>query len=96
VRRVGSPNIKVLLDVFHMNIEELSIAAAIRTTGDKLGHLHIADSNRLAPGMGHVDFAEIAAALSDIGYQGWVSGEHLSLPDSFAAAKQTRSFIFKL
>ena len=46
--------------------------------------------------MGHVDFVEIAAALSDIEYQGWVSGEHLPLPDSFAAAKQTRSFMLKL
>ena len=96
VHRVGSPNVKVLLDVFHMNIEELSIAEAIRSAGDRLGHLHVADSNRLAPGMGHVDFAEIAAALGDIGYQGWVSGEHLPLPDSFAAAKQTRSFMLKL
>ena len=46
--------------------------------------------------MGHVDFAEIATALRDIGYKGWLSGEHLPLPDSFAAAKQTRSFITEL
>jgi sugar phosphate isomerase/epimerase len=79
-----------------MNIEEESIGGAIRMTGDNLGHLHIADSNRHAPGRGHVDFVEIATALTDIGYQGWVSGEHLPLPDSFAAAEQTRSFISNL
>ena len=96
VKQIGRLNLKILLDVFHMNIEEVSIADAIRATGDLLGHLHIADSNRRAPGMGHVDFAEIAAALRDIGYNGWLSGEHLPLPDSLAAAKQTRSFITRL
>jgi len=96
VRRIGRPNVKILLDVFHMNIEEVSIAEAIRATGDLLGHFHIVDSNRRAPGMGHVAFEEIGAALRDIDYGGWLSGEHLPLPDSFAAAAQTRSFITDL
>jgi 5-keto-L-gluconate epimerase len=93
VKRMDRPNVKILLDVFHMNIEEVSIADAIRATGDLLGHFHIADSNRRAPGMGHVAFAEISAALGDIGYDGWVSGEHLPLPDSYSAARQTRTFV---
>ena len=93
IRLSGRPNIKVLLDVFHMNIEEVSIAEAIRTTGALLGHFHVVDSNRRAPGMGHVVFGEIADALRDIGYAGWLSGEHLPLPDSYSAAKQTRAFI---
>jgi sugar phosphate isomerase/epimerase len=96
VGQIGSANVKILLDVFHMNIEEVSIADAIRATGHLLGHFHMADSNRHAPGMGHVDFTQIGAALRDIGYKGWLSGEHLPLPDSFAAAKQTRSFITEL
>jgi sugar phosphate isomerase/epimerase len=96
VRRIASSNVKVLLDVFHMNIEEVSIPDAIRATGDLLGHFHLADSNRLAPGLGHVDFAEIGAALRDIDYRGWLTGEHLPLPDNFTAAKQTRSFITEL
>ena len=96
VKQIDRPNVKILLDVFHMNIEEVSIADAIRATGHLLGHFHIVDSNRRAPGMGHVDFSEIAAALRDIGYKGWLSGEHLPLPDSLAAAKQTRSFITEL
>jgi sugar phosphate isomerase/epimerase len=93
VKRIGRPNVKILLDVFHMNIEEVSIGEAIRATGDLLGHFHIVDSNRRAPGMGHVAFGDVAAALREIGYNGWLSGEHLPLPDSHAAAKQTRSFI---
>ncbi|MFH0915779.1 MAG: sugar phosphate isomerase/epimerase family protein [bacterium] len=93
VKRIDRPNVKVLLDVFHMNIEEVSIGDAIRATGDLLGHFHIVDSNRRAPGMGHVAYGDIAAALREIGYNGWLSGEHLPLPDSYTAAKQTRSFI---
>lgn len=93
LRQIDRPNVKMLLDVFHMNIEEVSIAEAIRLTGRLLGHFHISDSNRRAPGMGHIEFAEIAAALRDIDYRGWISGEHLPLPDSYAAAKQTGSFV---
>ena len=92
VKKIGRPNVKVLLDVFHMNIEEVSIGDAIRATGDLLGHFHIADSNRRAPGMGHVVYQDIAKALHDIGYEGWVSAEHLPLPDDLTAAKQTRMF----
>ncbi len=96
VGQIGAPNVKVLLDVFHMNIEEVSIAEAIRSTGDLLGHFHVADSNRHAPGMGHVDFAEIGTALRDIRYRGWVSGEHLPLPDSYTAARITQTFCSQL
>lgn len=53
------------------------MAAALREVGDKLYYLHIADSNRAAPGRGHIDFKPIAQALRDIGYDGWVSMELL-------------------
>ena len=88
VERIGRPGLAVLLDAFHMNIEEVSIGAAIRATGARLGHFHIVDSNRRAAGMGHVDFAEVAAALRDIHYEGWLSAEILPLPDDRAAAEQ--------
>jgi sugar phosphate isomerase/epimerase len=96
VERIARPNVKILLDVFHMNIEEVSMGDAIRTAGDLLGHFHIVDSNRRAPGMGHVAYDDIAAALREIGYNGWLSGEHLPLPDSYDAARQTRSFTREL
>lgn len=88
VEQVGRDNVNVLLDTFHMNIEEVSPAEAIRLTGARLGHFHVADSNRWAPGFGHVDFGAIAMALRDIRYDGWVSAEILPLPDDRAAAEQ--------
>jgi 5-keto-L-gluconate epimerase len=92
VERIGRPSVTVLLDVFHMNIEEVSIGGAIRAAGPRLGHFHIADSNRRAPGMGHVDYRDIVTALSEVGYQGWLSAEILPLPDDRAAAEQARRF----
>lgn len=88
VEQVGRPNVNVLLDTFHMNIEEASIAGAIRTTGGRLRHFHVADSNRRAPGLGHVDFGAVVAALREIHYDGWISAEILPLPEDRAAAAQ--------
>ncbi|PKM58594.1 MAG: dolichol monophosphate mannose synthase [Firmicutes bacterium HGW-Firmicutes-3] len=68
VQEVDAPNVKVLLDTFHMNIEEDSIGGAIRTAGKYLGHMHIGESNRKVPGKGHLPWAEIHEALNDIGY----------------------------
>ena len=67
---VGADNLKVHLDTFHMNIEEADPAGAIRSCGDRLAHMHLVDSNRGAPGMGHVPWVEIMQALDDIGYAG--------------------------
>lgn len=65
---VGSKNVNLLLDTFHMNIEEDNIAEAIRKTGDRLGHLHVGEANRKLPGMGSLPWREIGRALRDIGY----------------------------
>ena len=80
---------KLLCDLFHMNIEEADLAAALRRAGPLVGHVHFADSNRRAIGFGHTDLAPIIAALRDIGYAGYLSAEILPLPDSDAAAAQT-------
>jgi sugar phosphate isomerase/epimerase len=82
-------NVKLLCDLFHMNIEEVDIEAALRLAGSKLGHVHFVDSNRQAAGFGHTDMKPIAQALCDIGYNGYVSAETLPWPDSEAAALQT-------
>jgi sugar phosphate isomerase/epimerase len=82
-------NVVLLADLFHMNIEEESIAGAIRENGKHVGHLHFADSNRRPVGMGHTDMKEIARALMDIGYEGYASAEALPWPDPDAAAEQT-------
>lgn len=62
-------------DTFHMNIEELRLPNAIEAAAPRLFHLHLADSHRLAPGDGHVDFAGVLAALDRTGYNGWLSFE---------------------
>jgi sugar phosphate isomerase/epimerase len=66
----GSPRIKVLFDIFHMTIEEADPLGALRAAGDRLGHVHLADSNRQVPGAGHTDFAALLRTLRDMGYTG--------------------------
>lgn len=68
VREVGKPNVKVMLDTFHMNIEEDDFAQAIRTAGPLLGHFHTGENNRKVPGSGNLPWHEIGCALRDIGY----------------------------
>jgi sugar phosphate isomerase/epimerase len=65
----------VLADTYHMNIEERSLPEAIRTTGTLINHVHLSDSNRAAPGLGHVDFGSVLQALVDIGYPGYLTFE---------------------
>lgn len=72
-------------DTFHMNLEEASIDGAFREYGDLLQHVHLADSNRAAPGAGHLDFRPILAALADVGYDRYLSFELLpATADPFA------------
>lgn len=69
-RDVDVPAVKLLLDTFHMNIEEDNMGDAIRTAGDLLGHVHVGEGNRKVPGKGHLPWGEIGKALRDIGYNG--------------------------
>jgi D-psicose/D-tagatose/L-ribulose 3-epimerase len=70
VDRVGHPACGLLLDTFHMNIEERSVGAAIRSAGSRLKHLHACENDRGAPGSGHVQWDEVVRACRDINYQG--------------------------
>lgn len=70
VDRVDHPACKILLDTFHMNVEEKSIGAAIRAAGARLAHFHSCENDRGAPGTGHVPWAEVKQALHDVGYDG--------------------------
>ncbi|NTZ93469.1 sugar phosphate isomerase/epimerase family protein [Agrobacterium tumefaciens] len=72
VKDVGKTNVKVMLDTFHMNIEEDSFGEAIRTAGPLLGHFHTGESNRRVPGKGRMPWQEIGLALRDINYTGAV------------------------
>jgi sugar phosphate isomerase/epimerase len=77
VNEINLPNVGCMGDTYHMNIEEVNMAEAFRNVGQKLYYVHFADSNRAAPGRGHIDFKPIAQALLDIGYEGYISMELL-------------------
>ena len=70
VDRVGHPACGILLDTFHMNIEERSVGAALRAAGPRLKHVHGCENDRGAPGSGHVPWHEVRDALQAIGYDG--------------------------
>jgi len=86
---VGENNLGLLLDTFHMNIEEPSIVDSIHRAAGRILHVHVADSNRHPPGSGHLDFPVILRELKEVGYQGYLSGEFMPLPDADTAAAQS-------
>ncbi len=88
IEDVGAPNLGLLFDTFHANIEEPSIEASLASCGPRLYHVHVADSNRWHPGAGHIDFASFLAALREVDYTGFVSGEFMPLPDADAAVER--------
>ncbi len=89
VESLQSSNVRLLADLFHMNIEEVDLAAALETGGKWIGHVHFVDSNRRPVGDGHMNYGPIIAALRKIGYAGYLSAEAFPWPDSDAAAAQT-------
>jgi sugar phosphate isomerase/epimerase len=93
MHRVGAENFGLLLDTFHMNIEEPSIESSIRACGDRIFHFHVADSNRWHPGAGHLDFASILSALREAGYDGYVSGEFMPFPDADSGARRAIEYL---
>lgn len=86
-------NVGLMLDLFHMNIEEVSIEAALRLAGNSLWHVHMADSNRNFPGSGHIQYRPIFTTLKEMGYQGYISAELRPLPDPDTAAQKTIDFL---
>ena len=81
-------NTLVLLDSFHMNIEEKQAYSCLQDAGEYLGHLHFADNNRLYPGAGCFDFDSLCRHITQIGYDGVVSVEALPLPDELTVASK--------
>jgi len=89
LEKLDTDRVVLLADLFHMNIEEQDIAAALRTGGRHIGHVHFVDSNRRPAGCGHMDFAPVTAALREIGYAGYLSAEAFAWPTPSEAARQT-------
>ncbi len=93
LEKVGCENVGLLLDTFHMNIEERSLTDSIVIAKEKLFHFHVADSNRWYPGAGHINFKMILETLEEIKYPGFISAEILPLPDPNTAAKKTIEYL---
>lgn len=93
---IGALNLRVLADTFHMNIEEKSIVAAMELAGPRLGHVHLADSNRQAAGHGHLDIASIVETLERMEYRRAMSFEVFPLPNARQAAEDAIRTVKKL
>src|ERR1700681_4128824 len=89
VRDVEHPNLRMMYDTFHANIEKKKIPEAIRSCKDYTVHVHISENDRSTPGAGHVHWAETFDTLKETGYQGWMVVEAfgLALPEIAAATK---------
>ncbi|MDC7240797.1 MAG: sugar phosphate isomerase/epimerase [Spirochaetales bacterium] len=88
IRNLNHPRLTMMPDVFHMNIEDPSIEGSLWKYADLISYVHFADSNRWAPGRGHLDFQSIVSALKQTGYKGYVSLEILPYPEPDQAARE--------
>jgi len=88
-REVNHPNLKMMYDTFHANIEEKDLAAAMKGCWDQVVHVHISENDRSTPGEGHVDWATTFKTLKELKYDGWLMVEAfgLALPALAAATK---------
>jgi len=93
LERVEHPNVGLMPDVFHMNIEDARIGDTLARHGDRVKYIHFADSNRQAPGQGHLDFDDVFDGLRRGGFSGWASVEILPVPDPDTAARRAAEFI---
>lgn len=89
IGEIGMGNVGILYDTFHSNIEEPHLDESLRACKERLYHVHLADSNRWAPGVAHLDFREITRTLNLMNYRGWVSAEILPKPDIATAQEWT-------
>lgn len=93
LNKIACPNLKLMPDVFHMNIEDTKIGSELSRNIGHISYIHLADSNRLAPGWGHTDFEDIFRHLEMADYDGWLSVEILPKPEPYAAARQAIDFL---
>jgi sugar phosphate isomerase/epimerase len=93
LRKLNIPNLKIHADTFHMNIHDVDMCGVLEKYHDLLGYIHFADSNRLAPGSGHIDFPAIMATLKKTGYSGWAGVEVLEEPNSLKAARRSIDYL---
>lgn len=95
IQKLGIKNLKIHADLFHMNIEDAGIPETLRAYGSQIGYIHFADSNRMPPGQGHINFESVLEAMRDIGYEGWIGIEVLVRSGFYEAAKQSIEYVRK-
>ena len=93
IREQQFPNLFLMLDVFHMNIEDKSTVASLIEAKDYNIHIHFADNNRGIPGVGQINFPEIVRVLKAVGYNRYISMEIDQIPDSYRAAQASFEFV---
>jgi sugar phosphate isomerase/epimerase len=98
LNEIGHPTLGLVLDTYHVNIEERSWTEPFRRVmaAGRLFHIHLGDNNRLPPGHGLIDFPAIVVSLREIGYNGYLSAELLAKPDPDTAAQQTCTYMRSL
>ena len=92
-RDVNRPNFGLMVDTYHMNIEDVDIYASLREAKPYCWHIHASDNNRLWPGNAHIDFPGIIRTLREMGYEGYVSAEILPLPNPDMAGRSTIHYL---
>jgi sugar phosphate isomerase/epimerase len=92
IMELGGSTLGLLPDTFHMNIEERSMEESLRKFAPYLRYIHLADSNRQAPGNGHLDFQGVLNMLDSVQFEGFFSFEILPKPNPNEAAKRAIDF----
>lgn len=93
VRELNSNRMGIVADTYHMNIEESSVTEPLIRAKRDLVHIHFADNNRLAPGMGHIDFHNVLSTLESVRYHAFISAEILPEPNFITAAAETIKYL---
>lgn len=96
VRRVGRENFRLMMDVFHMNLEEKDLYESIRRYSAFNVHVHLADNNRRYPGQCGLDFEKIIRTFKESGYEGDYTTEIYQLPDMKTSAEESAAYLLPI
>lgn len=93
IEEIGNPCLQLLPDTYHMNIESRDMLASLSAVSKHIGYMHFSDSNRLAPGQGHINFPAVLKTLIENGYEGTITSEILPLPSDKEAMQQAAGYL---
>ena len=93
IEKVDRNNLRLMMDTFHLNIEEKDVCSAIRDYADYNIHVHLCDNNRRYPGNCALDFPRIITTFHETGYDSCFSTEIMQIPDMYEAAKRSMEYL---